>query len=374
MNPQQPTIFMNEPAFMKSVDDLMNQGLAGEVFPGAVLLVSCKSEIRFFRAYGYADLFSKKEMMIDTFFDLASLTKPLGTTLAVLWLVQNSKLDFNLCVSEILPGFSTGDKKEITIRQLLAHCSGFADYRPYFIRLGKIAPAKRKEQLRTFLLNEKPAYPPGTDSLYSDLGFMVLEWVIEVISRKPLDRLLGDEIFPRIRGKGDEPCRFFFNKTGTYDPQACCAATELCPWRNKLLIGEVHDENAYAAGGVAGQAGLFGRAQDVNAAAELLVSDFYGISRQAVFEREILRECFKGGESGERGLGFDTPSPMNSSCGRYFSKSSVGHLGFTGTSFWIDLEKQVIVTLLTNRIHPWRGNIRIREFRPKIHDTVMETI
>ena len=158
---------------------------------------------------------------------------------------------------------------------------------------------------------------------------------------------------------------------GTDEPE-WFAATEYCPWRKKLVKGVVHDENAYAVGGVEGHAGLFGTTKSVYELLSALMSIYEKNKVPGLFARDILR-CFltRDDQSG-RTLGFDTPAPVNSAAGHYFSDKTVGHLGFTGTSFWMDLESGVMILLMTNRIHPSRNNDRIKEFRPMIHDRVME--
>jgi CubicO group peptidase (beta-lactamase class C family) len=203
---------------------------------------------------------------------------------------------------------------------------------------------------------------------------MVLEWVVEIITGLTLDRFLKGEIYSRIGLDLEKAEGLFFTHSEKAPRDKDFAATEFCPWRNQLVIGWVHDENAYVSGGVGGHAGLFGRAIDVHALLTDLLHDYYGVTITRLFNRELLEACFSGGARGERGLGFDTPSPSESSCGRYFSRNSIGHLGFTGTSFWVDLDRHVAVVLMTNRIHPSRGNVKIKGFRPKLHDAVIKAI
>jgi CubicO group peptidase (beta-lactamase class C family) len=152
------------------------------------------------------------------------------------------------------------------------------------------------------------------------------------------------------------------------------AATERCPWRDTIIEGVVHDENAYAVGGIEGHAGLFGTAKDVYRLLSVLLTDFYGQSESILFEKKLMQTFFIRAGSSGRPLGFDAPSSTGASCGQYFSKKSVGHLGFTGTSFWMDLDRGVIVILLTNRVHPSRDNVKIKAFRPQLHDVVMTLI
>jgi CubicO group peptidase (beta-lactamase class C family) len=149
------------------------------------------------------------------------------------------------------------------------------------------------------------------------------------------------------------------------------AATERCPWRQRLVKGEVHDENAFCLGGEAGHAGLFGTAEAVETLLGALLAAWHGRQGRGAFSPEIVRRFLAPPADGGRALGFDVPTPGASSSGRWFSPFTVGHLGFTGTSFWMDLERQIIVVLLTNRVHPSRANERIRGFRPLLHDAVM---
>jgi CubicO group peptidase (beta-lactamase class C family) len=359
---------------MKIIDTLMMQGISDNVFPGGVLLVSTEGAIRFFKAYGYANIFSRSKMAKNTVFDLASLTKPLATTLAVMKLIERHKLDLSRRLGSLIPVFADRKKANVTIRDLLTHCSGLPDYRPYYEKLRSLAGNLGKETLRGLLVKEPLVYPTGKSVLYSDIGFMILEWVVENVSGRRLDRFVFEEVykplgldalyFPDLDSTGSD------SKTRKKE----YAATEFCPWRNMLLEGAVHDDNAYVVGGVAGHAGLFGTALEIHNLLAQLLSDFHGGATSRLFPQAILCEFFHRQKDTDRALGFDTPSFPHSSCGHYFSNKTVGHLGFTGTSFWMDLERRIIVILLTNRVHPSCDNIKIKSFRPKLHDTVMENI
>ncbi|MBU0988212.1 MAG: beta-lactamase family protein [Proteobacteria bacterium] len=354
---------------MKQVDQMMKQAITDGVFPGGVLLAATADGVVFFEAYGYADIFSGRPMTIDTVFDLASLTKPLATTLAVMRLVLQQKLKRDQHLGSVLPWLKGSEKSRITIEHLLCHNSGLADYRPYYKELSKFPADLRKDALRELLVKEALVNSVGRQVLYSDLGFMILNRVIEQVSKRSLDRFVTDEIY---RPLGLE--NLFFVDLASEPRKAYFAATERCPWRNILLDGVVHDENAYVMGGVEGHAGLFGTAGDVHRLLFFLLSEFNGRPGCGFFGKKLLHTFFKRHGNVGRALGFDSPSSTGSSCGRYFSKRSIGHLGFTGTSFWVDLDRSVIVILLTNRVHPARDNTRIKTFRPKLHDTVMKTI
>lgn len=359
---------------MEKIEKIMAQGLKDGVFPGAVLLVSKNDTVLFLKAYGYANIFSLQPMTIETIFDLASLTKPLATTLSVMKLVQEGKLDFSQKVASVLSQFNDPQKGGMTIEHLLSHQSGFPDHRPYYLKLGKLPLGKRPQMLKRLLIKESLLSSPGEGFVYSDLGFMVLQWLIETVSEQRLSAFVEERIYPLYEFLPSKSGGLHFRGVGTTRPKRAFAATEWCFWRSKLLDGVVHDENAYVTGGVGGHAGLFGTATDVHTLVSALISDYYGLSKQPVFEKFILEACFGQGGHFNRPLGFDIPTPPQSSCGKYFSSNSVGHLGFTGTSFWIDLDRAVTVILLTNRIHPSRSNGSIKSFRPQLHDGIMESL
>lgn len=355
---------------MKTMDHLMKKAVSEGVFPGAVLLVSKETDQVIFDAYGAARIDPERRMTRETVFDLASLTKPLATTLGVMILVQKGELFLEQEIGTIISAFHGTDKERVTIRQLLAHNSGLPDYRPYYKSLMTFAPERGKEGLEEMLLSERLIAAPGTQTVYSDIGFMILGWVMEVVTKTPLNLFIEGTIYHPLGLQN-----LFFLPLDSEKPRSHIdfAATEECQWRKKVLEGEVHDDNAYAIGGVAGHTGLFGTAQDIHRLLVELLNAYHGRPNSGLFHPEMVRTFFKR-QIGGRALGFDTPTQPGSSSGRYFSKHSVGHLGYTGTSFWIDLERSIIVILLTNRVHPTRENEQIKTFRPIIHDAVMEEL
>lgn len=359
---------------MEKIDKIVEQGLRDRVFPGAVLLVSKNNTVLFLKAYGYANIFSRQQMTIETIFDLASLTKPLATTLSVMKLVQDGELDFAQKVASVLSQFNDSQKGSMTIKHLLAHQSGFPDHRPYYFKLGKVPSEKRQQMLRQLLIKEPLLSSPGARFVYSDLGFMVLQWLVESISKQRLSTYVKEQVYPLYKISPAKSAGLHFRGVGNTRPKRAFAATELCPWRNTLLDGVVHDENAYVMGGVGGHAGLFGTATDVHDLVSANISDYYGLSKRPVFEKYFMEACFGQGGHFDRPLGFDIPALSRPSCGSYFSSNSVGHLGFTGTSFWTDLDRTITVILLTNRIHPSRSNGKIKAFRPQLHDVIMESL
>lgn len=362
--------FISNPAQMEPVDDLMHEAIAERVFPGGVLLVYAGGETVFHKAYGRADLSTRALVKTKTIFDLASLTKPLATTIAVMRLIQEGRLDLRRKIGEIIPDLGRTEKGEIEIRHLLAHNSGLPDYRPYYLELQELETEQRRPALHTLLREEPLVSDIGTETRYSDIGFMLLQWVIETITHTGLDEF--------VESAGYAPLHIndlFFVPAARPLSGENIAATEQCPWRKALLKGVVHDENAYVLGGVAGHAGLFGTADAVCRLLAALLDAYHGRSVGDLFPPAVVRTFLCPQPDSDRALGFDMPSPVNSSCGEYFHRESTfGHLGFTGTSFWMDVRESIIVVLLTNRIHPSRGNHKIREFRPKLHNTVIRAI
>jgi len=354
---------------MQNVDSLMMQAVANEIFPGGVLLVSKEAETVFFNAYGVTHLVSRVPVVPETIFDLASLTKPLATTLAVMRLVQHHQIKLEQHLGQLLPEFEHTDKARVKLAHLLYHNSGLPDYRPYYEALKGVATDSCRKALRKHLVQEPRINPIGETVLYSDLGFMILAWVVEHVAQRRLDHFVVDEIYQPLGIN-----HLFFITHNIEDNRGTFAATENCPWRQKIIEGQVHDENAYAVGGIEGHAGLFGTADDINRLLIELLFTYHGRTSTGLFQQNLLHQFFKRLPGTDKALGFDTPSLTGSSCGRGFSQNSIGHLGFTGTSFWMDLERSVIVILLTNRVHPTRDNEQIKKFRPELHDAVMNAI
>lgn len=354
---------------MKSVDRLMEKAVTEGIFPGGIVLASKNLSVKVFKAYGFADLSTQTRVTKHTIFDLASLTKPLATTLAVFKLIQKKRLELDGFLADVLPPFQRFDKEKITIRQLLSHHSGLPDYQPYYEILREMPLAGRRKKLRRMLVKEPLHHKPGETALYSDLGFMILNWVVETVAGQRLDRFVDAEIYAPLGLRN-----LFFIDLRAKRPPAEFAATERCPWRRVVLSGEVHDDNAHVLGGIEGHAGLFGTAEHTHSLLAALLEAHAGRRYVAMFPPKLLHSFFERQGNSSRALGFDMPAAEDPSCGKLFPQSAVGHLGFTGTSFWMDLEREIIVILLTNRVHPSRDNIRISAFRPLLHNAVMENL
>ena len=354
---------------MNHARSLMEGAVSEGVFPGGVLLASKYGEILIHQAYGQADLITGTPVSIRTLFDLASLTKPLATTLAIMKLMDRALLSLDQTLGDIMDSCKGTDKAEISVRHLLYHNSGLPDYRPYFKEIAEVDPNRRRALTLTRVLREPLEYPIGEKVVYSDLGFMLLRGVIEMVSGYRLDVLVEKEIYFPLQLKD-----LFFVDPANPLPGDRFAATEKCPWRQTLMRGLVHDENAYIVSGVDGQAGLFGTAEDVHSLLAEMLGCYSGGPSHDIFQQDLLKEFLEYGKGTERALGFDRPAKNGSASGCLFSDNSVGHLGFTGTSFWVDLDRSVVIILLTNRVHPDRKNEKIRDFRPVLHDAVMEAL
>lgn len=358
---------------MEPVRHLMQQAVEEKVFPGGVLLVSLAGSIVFLEAFGVADRFTGEKAQIETVYDLASLTKPLATTLAILHLVQTGQLNLESQISEIIGAYKGTDKEALCIKNLLCHNAGLEAYLPYYREIKGLGFDQRKIELRILLLATPLKHPSGERVVYSDIGFMMLNHILEVASGQSLDRMVAEKIYSPL---GLDPAKdlFFVNLETGPSEKIPFAATEWCPWRGKLIKGEVHDENAYHVGGVEGHAGLFGHVTAVHHLLETLMGVYHGTHENRLFSRDMVGLFLKEQKGTGRTLGFDMPDLDSSSAGKLFSRNTVGHLGFTGTSFWMDLDRAATVVLLTNRIHPDRDNLKIRSFRPILHDKIMKIL
>lgn len=308
-----------------------------------------------------------------TLFDLASLTKPLCTTICTLHMIEKGLLLWNQCPLGLLGEPLSNDKFQVTIAHLLNHSSGLPAYSPFFEEFSPQTSPGIKDLLIRKILRQPLEYRTGERCVYSDLGFILLGAVLERTAGIRLDRLFDDIVATPLK-LSPQIC---FLPVSEYQERGLndIAATEQCPWRKKLMQGEVHDEHCWLMGGVAGHAGLFGEIEGVTTLCEYILDSWKGRISRPIIATEVLNKALTSKHPKYSWLlGFDSPSPGQSTSGRYFSPQSVGHLGFSGTSFWIDPAKEIVVVLLTNRIHPTRDNTKIREFRPYFHDCVMEAI
>ena len=318
--------------------------------------------------YGWAGAEKSRSVVDDnTVFDLASLTKPLVTSLSMLALIEEKRIHIN----ENMANFFTARvpcQSKITLLHLLNHSSGLPAHRPYYKKLMSLSFTERMDFLVAWIMEENLLFTPGTEHIYSDLGFMLLGRIIEKVSGESLDEYWRRKIVLPLSLEKD---LFFAGKqkigSRVYVP------TGKCVWSKTRLCGEVHDDNCRALGGVAGHAGLFGTAEAVLALCENIVLQYLGRRDHPSYSTHTLQSALKEKQGAWR-FGFDTPSAAKSSSGRYFSELSIGHLGFTGTSFWIDLPRGIAVVFLTNRVLGGADLNPIKKLRPLVHDTIMKDL
>lgn len=365
----------------------LDSAVAAGAAPGAVLAITYRGE-RFIHGTGQLGADEPESVGGATVYDLASLTKVVGLTTALMFAVEERAIDLDAPVQRYVPAFAGADKDRVTVRMLLTHGSGLPAWRPLF----------REVTTRTeaFALADTTPLesPPGARETYSDLGAIVLTQLVESVYHERLDSLLERRLFHPLG----------MSSTSYLPPPSWrerIAPTELDLWRGRVLRGEVHDENAAIMDGVSGHAGLFASAEDLLVFAEwLLGADgrtggradrrSVGLSvsrsetpeptirpadrptvRPTVLHEFTRRQTVVPGST--RALGWDTPAPESSS-GRLLSPTSFGHTGFTGTSIWIDPEHRLAIILLSNRVNPTRDNPRWAPIRGKIADLVMTSV
>lgn len=346
-----------------SVDKLINKSINDEAFPGAVLLVGNSDSILYKKAFGrYTYHKNSTQVSLSTIFDVASLTKVIATTTAVMLLFDKQQINLNDKVSKFLPGFAESGKENVTILNLLRHNSGLPAWKKFYPEI------TNKHELINEIYKTKLEFKPGMKTLYSDLGFITLGIIIEKITGTSLDEFCNNKIFKPLKMEST-----FFNPADTL-------ANYITPtefdnyWRKRLLQGEVHDETASIMNGVAGHAGLFSTAEDIYRLVSVLLEGQMGEGEHFISSKTISEFVTGTGSPGSRLLGWDLKSESGSSAGKYLSKNSFGHTGFTGTSVWCDPEKNLIVVFLTNRVYPSRENKKLNKIRPLLHDLIYNVI
>ena len=381
----------------ESLRHLCRDAVAAGVVPGAVVLFIDEGEIRFHEAFGSRQL----EPVVlpasrDTIYDVASLTKAVVTSVLSMRAVESGRLRLDSPVVSYLPEFSgaggdTGDdartkaplpadpggrKEAVTVRHLLSHSAGLPAHRPFYLlpSIMALSPPERRAAIQRAAASEPLTTPPGVRAVYTDLGFITLGWLLERVGGARLDELAEREI---LRPLGLDATSF-----GPLEvtPEREIAATERCAWRGRLLVGEVHDQNTWAMGGVAGHAGLFSTATDLAVMARALMAAWRGDHSSgggtgALIDRDVVRAFWtpSGVPGSNWRLGWDGPSATGSQAGERLARTAVGHLGFTGCSLWIDPARERAIILLSNRVHPTvRDDPRFRAFRPAVHDAAIE--
>lgn len=358
---------------------VLDQALTQRVAPGFVVGIWSRSAGREEAWVGACGVrrFSSSEtdqsrfaMSVDTTFDLASVSKVFATASLCAALVDRGWLRWELPLRALVPEFRDS---RVLLAHLLSHTAGLPAWRPLWeelraklsvrsgAELAKIPVALRQRAMRRLVVAVEPEAQPGERAVYSDISFLLLGFALEEAVKMPLDRAVSELLWKPMGIRGA-----YYRRTDSRvlkEPvHEEVAATEDDPWRGGVLQGQVHDENCWSMGGYGGHAGAFGRAQDVLRLASRWMTGY--------FSERVTREAW----SRDRTLGWDMPSGPTPSAGSRFSASSVGHLGYTGTSLWLDPPAGVAVTILSNRVHPTRANSGIRAFRPEIHDAIRDDL
>ena len=329
-------------------------------FPAAVVEVGRHDRVEWEEAFGTLTRDPDSALAnLDNIFDLASLTKVIATTTLVMTAVDSSTLTLRDRVGRWLLEWRRDDRDTVTIRDLLAHASGLTAHLPFF--RDHQGRAEYERSICTLPLE----YAPRTQSVYSDLGFILLGFILEDAVGEPLDHQF--DLLRTRYGWGEIRYR-----PGS-EWRVRAVPTEIDPWRGRLLVGEVHDENTWALGGVAGHAGLFGTARAVGRFARAVLNGLRGETCFAQTRTLVTFTRRTDIPGSSRALGWDTMLPTSSS-GTRMSATAFGHTGFTGTSLWIDSATDTYVVLLTNRVCPTRTNDAILHLRPAFHDAVIHAL
>ena len=342
---------------------MLREAIGQQAFPAASVAVTHRGRLIGLKSFGQFP-YERDSPSVNqtTLFDLASLTKVVATTPMAMLLYERGLLDLEAPVAAIVPEFIRDAEQDprrhdVTLRMLLSHSSGLPAYEKLYLK------CHTRDELLHAAITMPLASDPATRAVYSDIGFIILGIALERLADEPLDRFCLCEIFAPLGMTSTT-----FNPPVEIRAQIPPTARDQT-FRNKIIQGEVQDENAYILGGVGPQAGLFSTAEDLAKLAHAMLNEGRPIFRPETVSLFTCRESAPSGTS--RALGWDTPSSPSQS-GKYFSPNSFGHLGYTGTSLWIDPTRELSITLLTNRTWPDCLNQAIKQVRPKFHDAVVE--
>jgi CubicO group peptidase (beta-lactamase class C family) len=347
-----------------SVDRVVMEGIAGGVYPGAVVVVGRRDTVLLARGYGHLTWLARSAVPRpdSTVYDLASLTKVVATVPAVMLLVDQGKVQLDRPVHDYLPDFQGAGKERITVRMVLSHTSGLPAWRPFFRQ------AHDPAAMRRLVMEEPLRWAPGRRVEYSDLNGMLMGWIVEAASGEPLDRFTHDRVFVPVG----------MSQTGYRLPRAAWRrAAPVGMWRGTPVAGQVHDQNAARLGGVSGHAGLFSTGADLARYAQVLLRGGRTPACSSLIRAETV-DLFTRAAAAGRGLGWemrDTTSADNT--GTRLSPRTFGHTGFTGTSLWIDPERDLFVIMLTNRVYAPRARHSIpllKEIRGRVADAAVDLV
>lgn len=371
----------------QEVSTLLKKGVDDAVFPGAVLIVGKNGQIVFREAVGNKAVASTRNqtplpMAIETVFDIASVTEILITTSILMKLVEANHIRLDDRISRYVQPFGVFGKSKVTLEQVLSHRSGLPAWMPFYedllrenagARMGILTSKGAREFIYNQINRCELKYEPGTKQVYSDVGFILLGHLVEVLTGLSLERAAQRFIIQPLGLKSTSYIDLsMIKRRGIHPVTDLIAPTEECSWRKKLLCGEVADDNAWAMGGIAGHSGVFSTAFDLHAFAREVLASFH---RQSNFLSRHVLDVFwspvpNEGDSAWR-FGWDSPSEENGMNQSKLSKDAIGICGFTGCSLWLEPQLGLDVILMTNRVHPNRSNKKIRSFRPHLHDAIL---
>jgi serine-type D-Ala-D-Ala carboxypeptidase len=359
--------FDHQDEIFSAAFSVLQEAIADRSFPAASIAVTRQNQLIALKAFGrFTYEPGSASPTTATLFDLASVTKVVATTTVAMLLYERGLLELDAPVAGIIPEFLADScseldsrRRDVTFHMLLAHSSGLPAYEKLFLK------AHARDELLSAAFTTSLSADPGTRAEYSDIGFIILGAALERIAGESLDIFCQREIFGPLAMTNTTfkpPAELRPQITPTLDDRA---------FRHRIIQGEVHDENAFVLGGVAGHAGLFSTPEDPARFAHAMLSGGDPILRPETVALFTRRETAPTGTS--RTLGWDTPSSP-SQTGKYFNSKSFGHLGYTGTSLWIYPNRQLSIALLTNRTWPDNSNQSIKQVRPKFHDAIIEAL
>jgi len=360
------------------VDNLILNGITSKYFPGAALIISDNHSAIYEKYYGkFTYDNDANDVNSNSLYDLASVTKVIATTSAIMKLYEKNLIDLDDNVSKYIPDFAVKGKESITIKNLLLHNSGLKAWMPFY------KTCKNKSDVIKTICNLDLEYETGTQFVYSDLNFILLGVIVEKISEKSLADFCKEEIFEPLGMRNT-----FYNPEDKYI--SFCVPTEYDKnLRKRQLKGEVHDETAYVLNGVSGNAGLFSTANDLSIFLKMMLNNgkYYnpytrGLTEERLFKEETVR-LFTSKYNiqnylNTRGFGWDTKQEpigkYRSQCGEVISENCFGHTGYTGTSVWCDRDRNISIVFLTNRVYTSRDNNGIKEIRPELHNLIINIL
>ena len=343
------------------LDSVIRAAIADHATPGATIAVVRRGKLLLLKGYGHTDWARGAPRANDsTMYDMASLTKVVATTTAAMILEDEGTLDLSRTVASYLPEYDVPDKRAITVRMLLTHTSGIRSNFPLW------KEAKGREQYFAGMVTFPLVREPGSAVEYTDWNMVLMQFIIERLTGQTLDQFVQARVFGPL---GMRDTRY--KPPESLKPRI--APTETEDFRGGQVWGVVHDETAWALGGVSGNAGLFSSARDLAVFVQMLLNGGSYGGVQLIKPSTVARWTARQRPDASRALGWDTPSPQ-SSAGRFFSLRSFGHTGFTGTSIWADPEKELFVVLLTNRVNPTRDNQKIGPLRRAVADVVQQSV